>query len=288
MDPQEPRLARLRAVPLERRLDDVLGARLLDVELELLVEVPVELVCRRRSRARGRSASRARTRRRTRPSRSPSPSAAWPRVGIFGDSRKPGVLAHAVLVGEHPRQDVRVRRQRDHVVRVRLREDAPLRGEPVEVGGRAAGVAVEADGVVPQRVDRDEDDVADAAAAPRPAAGAAAGASRRQASAQASARRTQIAFAKPGHRRRKARGPARNSRTGPENTRNEGLEVHLDAQPHDARALHLEDLVEVDARREGAARSPVVCRSVDSAGAPCSLLAALKSSAAGMIVTPPM
>ena len=159
VDPHEPVLALLAAVPLERGLDDVLGPGLLDLELELLVEMAVELVVDVEVVAEpvarvehvgaderaGGVALRLHARR--------------DRRGLRREAEA-GVLAHAVLVRQHAREDVGVRRQRDGVVRVRLVEDAALGGEPVEVRRRAPGVPVEADGVVAQGVDRDEDDVA--------------------------------------------------------------------------------------------------------------------------------
>ncbi len=76
-----------------------------------------------------------------------------------GTELRAGVVAEAVLEGEEPGQDVGVRGERDDVVSPGLREDAPLRREPVEGGRFQPRVAREAGGVRPPRVDGDEDDV---------------------------------------------------------------------------------------------------------------------------------
>jgi hypothetical protein len=159
MHPQEASFSLLSLPPFQRRLHDVLGARLLDVELELLVEVTVGLVVNVEvmvepvSRVQHEGADEC-------------SSGVALRLQPRGRGRnlareaKAGVLAYTVLVREHAREDVRVGRQGDDVVRVRPGEDRALGREAIEVRRRAARVAVEADGVVSERVDRDEDDVA--------------------------------------------------------------------------------------------------------------------------------
>ena len=66
---------------------------------------------------------------------------------------------HAVLIRIEAGQYVDVRRQRDDVVRVRVREDDALGREPIEKRRLHARVAGVADGIGAQRVDGDEDDV---------------------------------------------------------------------------------------------------------------------------------
>ena len=176
-------------------------------------------------------------------------------------------------------------RQRDDVVRMGLGEDAALGREAVEVRRRSLGVPIEADGIGPQRVDRDQDDVPDRRRLerkPRPTLPAPRGGRRR---ARPPAGPSQEFVSERSSRRPKGKGPGRNSRSGPGKLPRD-LEVHRNAEPHDPGALHLDDLVEERSARP-AIRRPVVpdrsrrWRTVFA-------LAALKSSAAGMIVTPPM
>ena len=70
-----------------------------------------------------------------------------------------GVIAHAMLVRIQAGQDVRVGGQGHDVVSVRVREDHPLRRDPVEKRCLHPGVAGEADRVGAKGVDGDEDDV---------------------------------------------------------------------------------------------------------------------------------
>ena len=156
-------------VPLDRGLHDVLGAGLLDGELELLVEVPVELVVDvevvAEAVARVEHVGRDEGARRVAPGLEPP-----------GRRRDPGreaearVLPDPVLVRKQSGQDVRVRRKGDHVVRVRLTEHPAFGREPVEVRRRPPRIAAEADGIGPERVDRDHDDVAGHARSGRAAA----------------------------------------------------------------------------------------------------------------------
>ena len=70
------------------------------------------------------------------------------------------VVPHAVLVGIETGQDVGVRRQGHDVLGVCEREDPALGRESVEVRRGPPPVAVEAERVEPQRIDRDQHDVA--------------------------------------------------------------------------------------------------------------------------------
>ncbi len=72
--------------------------------------------------------------------------------------REPDVVPHAVLEGELARQNRRMRRKRLRRLRVRALEEHAVGGEPIDVRGLRAGVAVRGQPVRPQRVDGDDDD----------------------------------------------------------------------------------------------------------------------------------
>ena len=69
------------------------------------------------------------------------------------------VVPHPVLVRIETREDVRVRRERDDVVGVRLCKDDPFRRQTVEVRRRYARVTRVMGRICAKRVDRHEDDV---------------------------------------------------------------------------------------------------------------------------------
>ena len=140
--------------------DDVLGAGLLDLELELLVQVPVDLVVDVEVVRRGRSGSRARTRRRTLPWRSPSPSGAWP---PSGSSARAGIRRSRARRAGTVACPVRMFVWDGSVMT--LCECACVKTRPSAANRSRFGVVPRVlpskpDGVVAQRVDRDEDDVA--------------------------------------------------------------------------------------------------------------------------------
>src|SRR5207247_7915791 len=73
--------------------------------------------------------------------------------------RESGGVADGALIRIKTCEDVDVRRQRDHVVRVRVGEAHSLRGDAIEEWRLHARVPGEADRVGAQRVDRNQDDV---------------------------------------------------------------------------------------------------------------------------------
>ena len=112
-----------------------------------------------RSRHSGRSGDRAETRRRTRRSRIPRLPALPPATARRASTLHavvPGAVTRRVAAG----QQRGVRRQRDRRRRERAREADAAARQRVDVRGPRLRVAVGADAIRAQRVDRDEDEVA--------------------------------------------------------------------------------------------------------------------------------
>ena len=156
--PHEPFLSLVGLPPPDRGLEHRCGRPLLQLEIKRYgafavvvvvdLEALIEAVARVERRGADERAGRV------------AQAAQHRRNGlVLRVESKPGVLAHAVLIGIEPGQDVGVRRQGDDVLRVRVGEDDPFGRHAIEERRLHARVAGETDGIRAPGVDGDEDDV---------------------------------------------------------------------------------------------------------------------------------